>query len=128
MKPFTAEKLSEVLKKAVEAFEEFKKQGVRQGEEGRIKRFWSGREAFPRLWREQYCLCGVVQPEVTLHTVNGDLEYYGKLTELSEQVGDGFYRTHRAYLVIWIMWRSTTDDDLAEQGRRRCRRSSLPDS
>ena len=37
--------------------------------------------------------------KVTLHTVNGDLEYYGKLTELSEQVGDGFYRTHRAYLV-----------------------------
>lgn len=51
VKPFTAEKLSEVLKKAVEAFEEFKKQAVRQGEEGRIKRFWSGREAFPRLWR-----------------------------------------------------------------------------
>lgn len=71
----------------------------------------------------------VFNRKVTLHTVNGDLEYYGKLTELSEQVGDGFYRTHRAYLVnldyvekydgttIWL-----------EQGRRRCRRSSLPDS
>ncbi len=41
----------------------------------------------------------VFNRKVTLHTVNGDLEYYGKLTELSEQVGDGFYRTHRAYLV-----------------------------
>ena len=43
-----------------------------------------------------------------LHTINGDIEYYGKLSDLSEQAGANFYlcrqtgmdfyRTHRAYL------------------------------
>ena len=41
----------------------------------------------------------VFNRKITLHTLDGDKEYYGKLTELSEQVGEGFYRTHRAYLV-----------------------------
>ncbi len=41
----------------------------------------------------------VFNRKVLLHTVNGDIEYYGKLTELSEQTGADFYRTHRAYLV-----------------------------
>ena len=41
----------------------------------------------------------VFNRKVTLHTTNGTLEYYGKLTDLSQQVGDHFYRTHRAYLV-----------------------------
>lgn len=41
----------------------------------------------------------VFNRKVTLHTINGTVEYYGKLTDLSQQVGDHFYRTHRAYLV-----------------------------
>lgn len=50
------------------------------------------------------CLGDIIYAEVfnrkvMLHTTCGDIEYYGKLTELSEQVGEDFYRTHRAYLV-----------------------------
>lgn len=41
----------------------------------------------------------VFNRKVMLHTTGGDIEYYGKLTELSEQIGEDFYRTHRAYLV-----------------------------
>lgn len=41
----------------------------------------------------------VFNRKVTLHTTNGAMEYYGKLTDLSQRVGDHFYRTHRAYLV-----------------------------
>lgn len=41
----------------------------------------------------------VFNRKVMLHTVNGDIEYYGKLAELSEQAGADFCRTHRAYLV-----------------------------
>ncbi len=41
----------------------------------------------------------VFNRKVLLHTLNGDIEYYGKLTELSQQTGADFYRTHRAYLV-----------------------------
>ena len=41
----------------------------------------------------------VFNRKVMLHTTGGNIEYYGKLTELSEQTGENFYRTHRAYLV-----------------------------
>lgn len=41
----------------------------------------------------------VFNRKIILHTINGDIEYYGKLTVLSEQTGVDFYRTHRAYLV-----------------------------
>ena len=41
----------------------------------------------------------VFNRKVMLHTTNGNIEYYGKLTDLSEQAGADFYRTHRAYLV-----------------------------
>ncbi len=41
----------------------------------------------------------VFNRKIMLHTVNGDIEYYGKLTDLCEQTGADFYRTHRAYLV-----------------------------
>ena len=41
----------------------------------------------------------VFNRKVMLHTIRGDIEYYGKLTELSEMAGEDFYRTHRAYLV-----------------------------
>ncbi len=41
----------------------------------------------------------VFNRKIILHTVNGEIEYYGKLTDLCEQTGADFYRTHRAYLV-----------------------------
>ena len=34
-----------------------------------------------------------------LHTMDADIEYYGKMKELEEKAGDEFYRTHRSFLV-----------------------------
>ena len=34
-----------------------------------------------------------------LHTMDSDIEYYGKMRELEEKAGDEFYRTHRSFLV-----------------------------
>ena len=34
-----------------------------------------------------------------LHTMDSDIEYYGKMKELEEKAGEDFYRPHRAYLV-----------------------------
>ena len=33
------------------------------------------------------------------YTRNDDIEYYGKLQDLSDKAGSDFFRTHRAYLV-----------------------------
>ena len=41
----------------------------------------------------------VFDRKVILHTMDADIEYYGKMKELEEKVGDEFYRTHRSFLV-----------------------------
>ena len=41
----------------------------------------------------------VFNRKVIIHTVNGDTEYYGKLTDLEKKAGEDFFRTHRSYLI-----------------------------
>ena len=41
----------------------------------------------------------VFDRKVILHTMDSDIEYYGKMKELEEKAGDDFFRTHRSYLV-----------------------------
>ena len=36
---------------------------------------------------------------ICLHTTSGEIGYYGRLSELEAFAGDGFFRTHRSYLV-----------------------------
>lgn len=41
----------------------------------------------------------VFDRKVILHTMDSDIEYYGKMKELEKAAGSDFYRPHRAYLV-----------------------------
>ncbi len=41
----------------------------------------------------------VFDRKVVIHTMDADIEYYGKMKELEEKAGEEFYRPHRAYLV-----------------------------
>ena len=41
----------------------------------------------------------VFNRKITLHGQEGDLEYYGKLSDLEKMAGEDFFRPHRAYLV-----------------------------
>lgn len=125
VKPFQDEKLREVFERALEQYE--KQQEVvalRQsrcsdrvgtsGEDGQTQE--TGTERNGQMYEPAAILvkrggvstkvhigdiiyAEVFNRKVMLHTTDGDIEYYGKLTELSEQVGEDFYRTHRAYLV-----------------------------
>lgn len=101
VKPFEDEKLFRVFEKAVEEYERRNQSGTGQGEGARPPKMLLIRQgavssAVPV---DGIIYAEVFNRKVTLHTINGDMEYYGKLTELAEQVGEGFYRTHRAYLV-----------------------------
>ena len=115
VKPFSDEKLRDVLGKALRQYKEqcgLDGSSVKQyGFEG-IEAGQSGRQAEePKVLlvkrggvSTKVCLDDIIYAEVfnrkvMLHTTQGDIEYYGKLTELSEQAGTDFYRTHRAYLV-----------------------------
>lgn len=101
VKPFTDAKLSQVFEKAVEEYEKQSRPGTVQGE-GRcppkMLLIRQGAVSFA-VPVDSIIYAEVFNRKITLHTLDGDKEYYGKLTELSEQVGEGFYRTHRAYLV-----------------------------
>lgn len=101
VKPFTDAKLFQVFEKAVEEYEKQSRPGTVQGE-GRcppkMLLIRQGAVSFA-VPVDSIIYAEVFNRKITLHTLDGDKEYYGKLTELSEQVGEGFYRTHRAYLV-----------------------------
>lgn len=99
VKPFDDDKFAEVLQNAV------KQSGDRRKPEG------AGGE------REMPCLmittggehitvnladivyAEVFDRKVVLHTMDADIEYYGKMKELEEKAGEEFYRTHRSFLV-----------------------------
>ncbi len=60
----------------------------------------------------------VFNRKVLLHTKRGDIEYYGRLTDLSEKAGQSFYRTHRAYLVnLRYVEKYTAETVWLEQGK-----------
>ena len=48
---------------------------------------------------EEIIYAEVYDRKVVIHTVDSDIEYYGRMKELEEKAGDNFYRSHRAYLV-----------------------------
>lgn len=41
----------------------------------------------------------VYDRKIMIHTMNSDIEYYGKMKDLEKQAGEDFFRSHRAYLV-----------------------------
>lgn len=41
----------------------------------------------------------VYDRKIMIHTMNSDIEYYGKMKDLEKQAGENFFRPHRAYLV-----------------------------
>lgn len=92
VKPFDDEKLFQVLDKAVRQYEREESVPPRAI---LVKR---GGLSTKVLFSD-IIYAEVFNRKVMLHTINGDIEYYGKLTDLSEQAGADFFRTHRAYLV-----------------------------
>ncbi len=94
VKPFTDEKLHQVLDKAIWQYEQIADEQMQP----RAILVKQGGLSTKVLLSDLF-YAEVFNRKVILHTKNGDIEYYGRLTDLSEQAGKDFYRTHRAYLV-----------------------------
>ena len=113
VKPFADDRLREVLIRALALWEERGTERNAFGEQsadGGARADRAGGTEPPALLVKRGGVSVKVAPDeifyaevfnrkVILHTKRGDIEYYGRLTELSEKAGDDFYRTHRAYLV-----------------------------
>ena len=109
VKPFSDEKLREVLYKALRQCEERHDLDGLAAEHGETQETGHTRQPEVVLIKrggtsmkvafDDIIYAEVFNRKVMLHTTHEDIEYYGKLTELSEKAGEDFYRTHRAYLV-----------------------------
>lgn len=111
VKPFDDERFHQVLDKAFRQYEKQKeiaklhqqmqtKHSPKTDEQTLLRALLVKRGGVStRVLLSDIIYAEVFNRKVILHTVNGDIEYYGKLTDLSEQAGTDFYRTHRAYLV-----------------------------
>ena len=105
VKPFDNEKLQKVLCRALQQWAKLQKsEAIQQAEQPNVISQSSvllvkrGGISTKVRWRD-IIYAEVFNRKVMLHTTHGNIEYYGKLTDLSKQAGADFYRTHRAYLV-----------------------------
>ena len=99
VKPFDDGKFAEVLQNAVEESEARKKLAGadRKGEMPDLVISAGGKHIIVNL--EDIVYAEVFDRKVILHTMDADIEYYGKMKDLEEKTGDEFYRTHRSFLV-----------------------------
>lgn len=99
VKPFHNAKFAEVLFRAVQQHEEIRKQETAERAQDRQRlTITSGRQHFTVI-PEDIVYAEVFDRKIIIHTMDQDIEYYGKMKDLEQKAGDEFYRPHRAYLV-----------------------------
>lgn len=99
VKPFPNAKFAEVLFNAVKQYEarkELEETGRKKESPGLVVA--SGGQHFT-VYLEDIVYAEVFDRKVIIHTLDMDIEYYGKMKDLEKKAGDEFYRPHRAYLV-----------------------------
>ena len=93
VKPFSDQKLEEVLNKAKESITK---------EKNKLEKKYvmvNSGGSHIRICLSDVIYAEVFNSKVIVHTTDSAIEYYGRLTELEKLAGEDFFRTHRAYLV-----------------------------
>lgn len=99
VKPFAEQKFASVLLRAIRQYGESVRETGKQGtQEEKCIMILSGGSHI-KVCLHEIVYAEVFNRKVVLHTVAGDVEYYGKLSELQKLVGEDFFRPHRSYLV-----------------------------
>lgn len=93
VKPFSNEKMVSVIKNAKE---EIAKTSIKTQKKYVML---NSRGSHIRLCVSDIIFAEVYGTRIIVHTRSDEIEYYGHLSELHKLVGDGFFRTHRGYLV-----------------------------
>ena len=88
------EKFEEVVKRAVRSIEKYSEN---QSDEKYMMVQSGG--SHMKVFLKDIVYAEVYNRKVIIHTRDTNIEYYGKLQELSEIAGADFFRTHRAYLI-----------------------------
>lgn len=103
VKPFSDERFTEVLTKAVDQYRSTAKAEAEQRESseqnGKFLLVKTGASHI-RVNFEKIVYAEVFNRKIILHLADGtEIEYYGRMSELVRQAGADFFRTHRSYLV-----------------------------
>jgi len=98
VKPFDDRKFEEVLRNATGQLEDRKNKGF-EGTKEALSLIITTKGRHITVNLEDIVYAEVFDRKVILHTINEDIEYYGKMKDLEKKAGDDFYRSHRAYLV-----------------------------
>lgn len=95
VKPFSDEKFAEVFGAAQVQCR--RTCALPAGEERYI---WVKRQGIrTKVFLDDIQYAEVYNRKIILHRLDGDVEYYGKMSELEKAAGEDFFRSHRAYLV-----------------------------
>lgn len=97
VKPFTNEKFYEVLQKAAVWCQEHEER--REMADAKKTLLINTQGKHVSVCFEEIVYAEVFNRKVLLHTLDFEVEYYGKMRELEEKAGEDFFRPHRAYLV-----------------------------
>ena len=96
VKPINDWKFSDVLHRAVD---EWSSQSIneKQPEERYVLINNSG--VHTKVILDEIVYAEVFNRKVVIHKLDGEIEYYGKMSDLESLAGDSFFRPHRAYLI-----------------------------
>lgn len=97
VKPFQDKKLENVLEKAVEQYRDRREKKPETVENPYILVHTQGTHR--KIFLDTIVYAEVFNRKVLIHTTDGEIEYYGKLSELERMAGEDFFRSHRAYLI-----------------------------
>lgn len=95
VKPFTDEKFNKVFQMALCQIEDKEDENSRKEPDFLV----TAKGEHIAVCMEDIVYAEVFNRKVIIHTLDSDIEYYGKMKELEKAAGDQFYRPHRAYLV-----------------------------
>lgn len=95
LKPIDKVKFSEVLRRAIDECESRQTQQRQEETFFSIKR----KNMTQRVRLHDICYFEVCNRKIIIHMETEQIEFYGRLSELEQTLGDDFVRCHRAYIV-----------------------------
>lgn len=96
VKPLSDDKFFEVFGNAVQEIESRKTGGKEPNEKYMMIQAGG---VHTKILLKEIIYAEVFNRKVIIHTVSRDTEYYGKLSDLEEKLGEDFFRPHRSYLI-----------------------------
>ena len=96
VKPIDDGKFSDVLHRAVD---EWSAQNINEKEPEERYVLINNSGVHTKVILDEIVYAEVFNRKVVIHKLDGEIEYYGKMSDLESLAGDSFFRPHRAYLI-----------------------------